>query len=435
MPANQCMLVDTKQQKHLVLNRRFNKENRLGGMERNHAQRRTHLAPTGIQGKSAVLLPRQRQEFSRLSGTSSRASKASSIPSPRDDNKQRKLVLHFDARNTVLVADTVTQIGVKEAFNSYLTGVMWGYEKDNGDWQWVRDTPSLTSPASGAITYYKHRERELVRTPSDRGELRRVTGSFTQEPLGERFLPYLERGLASIRWTHAEHVDQLIMVDKDGEKYHYLLPSVFQVIQHLQDTKRDFSIVIRTYGSDAPNILKTIAASLEGKHPDFPRLTKMPVDHHIGTIKRHADGKITLQTELDGNAQTLTNERQIYNFLSSCKGVTAIVDDFIYWQKNDYDHTCSKPHWVDTSDRHTQHIIFDDNLRVTDRDSIVDLRRFQGNQQRASSVLDLDLMQRYENACLVQADLLESTANLNYFVDKIKLCERRYDELLNSPAS
>ena len=404
-------------------------------MEQNYAQRRAVISPIGIQGKQAVLLPRERRANSRLSTAPSRASKASLTSSPRDVIKQRKLVLHFDARNTVLVADTVTQIGVKEAFNSYLTGVTWGYEKSNGDWEWVSDTPSLSSPASNAITYYKHRERELVRIPSDRGELRRVTGYFAQEPLGDRFYPYLEKGLSSLRWTHEEHVKQLVMVDKDGEKYHYLLPSLFQLIQHLQHEKRDFSIVIRTYGSDAPNILKAIAASLEGKHPDFPALTPMNVDHNVGSIKRSSTGDIMLQTEFGGHPQTLTDERQIYELLSNSTGVTAIVDDFIYWQQNDYDHTCSKPHWVDVHDANTQHIIFDDNLRVTDSDSIVDLRLFHDSiSHTAASVRDFEHMQRYEDACLVQADLLQSTADLNYFVNKVKICEQKYDALIDVSA-
>ncbi len=41
------------------------------------------------------------------------------------ENK-RKLVLHFDIRNTVLVADSYSNVHVEQALNSFLTGVTWG---------------------------------------------------------------------------------------------------------------------------------------------------------------------------------------------------------------------------------------------------------------------------------------------------------------------
>ncbi len=95
-------------------------------------------------------------------------------------NSKRRLVLHFDVRNTVLVADSVTNINVEQSLNSFLTGVVWGTETPEG-WKWASSEPSLTQPTPDSITYYKHMEKQLVRTPSDRGVLRRRMGDFTQE--------------------------------------------------------------------------------------------------------------------------------------------------------------------------------------------------------------------------------------------------------------
>jgi len=59
---------------------------------------------------------------------------------------QRKLVLHFDIRNTLIVADTVTSITVEQALNAYLTGVLWGRASENNQWEWKSKAPSLNAP-------------------------------------------------------------------------------------------------------------------------------------------------------------------------------------------------------------------------------------------------------------------------------------------------
>ena len=348
--------------------------------------------------------------------------------------RKRKLVIHLDARNTILVADSVTQIGVREAFNSYLTGVTWGVDTGDGDWKWAGLDPSLQAPPGmNAITYYKHCEQRLVRIPSDRGHLRQVTGQFTED-LGVGFRRFLEQGLNNIRWTNEKTTPYLVMTDKDGLTYHYILPAVFHMIEHLQRSGRDFSIVIRTYGTDAPNILKALETSLNGHHPDFPHLKPIPVNHTIGHITRKGDTHdVTLASTFTSEPR-VTDHRKIYDVLSETTGVCAIVDDFLHWQEHDYHHTASKPLWIDTSDVTTQHVIFDDNLRVTDTDSIVDLLLFPRDARHdvttARSVTNTDEIRKFENACLVQADLIESTKNLQYFVEKLDLCEKQYDEIL-----
>lgn len=62
-----------------------------------------------------------------------------------------KLVLHFDIRNTMIVADTVTSITVEQALNAYLTGVLWGQEVDNNCWQWSSTRPTLLPPSKVRI--------------------------------------------------------------------------------------------------------------------------------------------------------------------------------------------------------------------------------------------------------------------------------------------
>ncbi len=37
-----------------------------------------------------------------------------------------KLVLHFDARNTIFIGDKRGKISVEEALNTYIAGLVWG---------------------------------------------------------------------------------------------------------------------------------------------------------------------------------------------------------------------------------------------------------------------------------------------------------------------
>ena len=64
----------------------------------------------------------------------------------------------------MIVADSVTNVDVEQALNSFLTGVAWGRKVGTG-WEWLSDEPSITAPQPGAITYYKSLEKDLVRTP------------------------------------------------------------------------------------------------------------------------------------------------------------------------------------------------------------------------------------------------------------------------------
>ena len=346
-------------------------------------------------------------------------------------NKGRKLVLHFDVRNTILVADSVTNVHVEEAVNSYLTGVTWGKESGN-KWEWVSDKPSPYAPCTGCITYYKHREKQLVKTPSDRAVLREVTGDFTQEPLGERFYPYFNKVLNQLRWPHPSYPDpQITMAGRKGDLYHYILPSFFHLIQYLHATQRDFAIVLRTYGLDAPNVLQCIDYSLKGNHPRFKdHPLPYSVNKFPGKITR-TESTITLERHHGGKVISTSNEHEIYDILSSAEGICGYVDDFTHWQDHSYHFTASKPHWINPKDDSVHHIFFDDNLRVTDEDSIVNVRVLpeNGHSSKVQSMSQEDML-KLEDVCLVMADLLESTVDLEYFIKKVKTCEAQYTEYL-----
>ena len=344
----------------------------------------------------------------------------------------RKLVLHFDVRNTILVADSVDNISVEQAVNSFLTGVTWGKQTTSG-WQWASDKPSLQCPDPESETYYKHLEKQLVRVPSDRVRLRRMTGDFAQEDIGRKFDKYFHRTLNNLEWVHPNaNGEQLTMKGKDGKLYHYILPSFYKLIHHLHCQNRDFSIVIRTYGLDAYNVLKSIKLTMMGSHPQFPEKLPISVDTTYGKIHRKED-KISMHVQSETRRPfVLDSDRAMFNYLSDSTDVTAFVDDFPFWQSNGYATSCAKPLWIDPNNKKVQHIFFDDNIRITDADNIVDVRVFDSvDSDKARSLNDKE-MAKFEDMCLIQANLLESASNSDYFINKVDTAEKLYSDYLKS---
>ncbi|KAL8610263.1 hypothetical protein ACOMHN_038958 [Nucella lapillus] len=253
--------------------------------------------------------------------------------SPRlpDGRRPKKLVLHVDLRNTILVADSVTNVAVEQALNSFLTGATWGGE-DGERWVWHSDTPSIKPPAPDTTTYYKFLETQLVRTPSERMALRLATGDFTSAPIGVNFLSHFQRLLRSLKWDYPEGSEKggehraLTMSGSDGQQYHYILEGLYRLLRHLVHTQRDFALVIRTYGLDAPNALSSLAHGLAGHHPSIGRAMNVPVNRTTGQIQRPGRDVIVLEAfRPDSPCELLcklTHERDIYRFLSSSQVIS-----------------------------------------------------------------------------------------------------------------
>ena len=348
--------------------------------------------------------------------------------------KQRKLILHFDIRNTVLVADSVTNVSVEQALNAFLTGVTWGREDASGEWRWHSDQLSLTSPAPDVVTYYKYLEKKFVKNTVDRTRLRLETGDFTHSEIGKIFHPHFQNHMELLKWRHEFETDRhniLTMSGHDGQQYNYIVPALYKCIHHLVETKRDFAIVFRTFGLDAPNVIKSLAYGLQGHHPGFRTPVQLPIDENIGTVTRSATDPTVFRLTNKPEPATFTGDREIYNMLSQSQGISGFRDDVHYWLENNYHHHTAKPLIIDPYDDNVHHIFFDDNYRSYEDDSIVDLRLFDTKgASEARSLKNVETAQ-FENVCVVQADLIKCIEDENYYRDRVTECEANYSIFLN----
>ncbi|XP_070594142.1 uncharacterized protein [Erythrolamprus reginae] len=334
------------------------------------------------------------------------------LPGPILSPKKRKLILHIDLNNTILVSDAVTRQDPSDALNCYLSTVTWGKLSHTGEWQWVSESPSLHPPCQDAVSFYSQYGRNT---------------KFVETPRGKTFRDLHRDHLKRLEWQGQPH-PQLSVKGEQGSHYHFVLPSFFHLLESLHREGREFAVIFRTFGTDLPCVLRAVSCTLEGQHPCFPALgkTSLPIDLRLGKI-RCTKKKVALSH----GAEQLSSDkgcRKMYAYFSSREGISGFQDHFEWWAKNNYSSQGGKPIWVDPQDPGVQHICIDDNIRLTDSDTIVHPQVFL--EQGCDSPRTIPTSELYD-ICLVQTDLLEAISDVNYFYRCIKRCEENYESYLS----
>lgn len=360
--------------------------------------------------------------------------------------------------------------------NNFLTGVLWGHERDDGEWEWVSKEPSLQKPTTcgDCMTYFKYLENQIVKEAIDRKDLRAKTGSFIYNE-GARFRQFYDELIESLRYNslgcdERDNEDRILSEEEqnaeneankpinsddrkrrgsvlhtnevpvngfrsaNGTLYHYILPSFFRLIKHLQKTNRDFVIYLRTMGDDSKNFLSNAQRILSNEHPLFKFQEETAVNIEPGRIERNKNEPIRLNMKFqeDPDTNMIEDEFLIHEKLESGHGIHAIKDDFKAWHSTNYHCSTSKPIWFDPDDLNprSHHILFDDNFRVLDpNDSIVDIRIMDRENRKCYSC-PFEFYPRLENIFAVQANLYLILADKDYYIKTVEECERNLDLLL-----
>ena len=336
----------------------------------------------------------------------------------------RKLVLHLDVNNTVLIGDSRTkQVTLSAALNEYLVDVAWGRLEGNDDWKMYSVTLSEKPPTAscGLLSYYRFAEAKYIAESRDvfKSHIRK----FTEEKRGKPFKCYHDQMLTALTFpgkVDGRNTASLPAVkESDGLAYHRIVPSFYKLLHHLHATDRDFAIAFRTFGIDGNVALQATKDFLAGGHVSAAKTCA--VDMSPGVISRSSH-QVSLKLSGDSICQNLND---IYTYFSQLHCVKLFVDDYSWWKTQGYHSKAGKPLLIDLSDTSVHHVMFDDNFRSWEpKDSIVDLRVAKEGNFTCS---DPEML---EDICIVKADLFQSICNQNYFIDKVQLCERNYSRLL-----
>ncbi|XP_075039641.1 uncharacterized protein LOC142099728 [Mixophyes fleayi] len=324
--------------------------------------------------------------------------------------KRRKLILHLDLNDTILVSDSATGQGLRAALNSYLSSVVWGKLSDTGEWQWLSDQPSLKPPCEEAINYYTQFGRDC---------------NFSDTEIGQRFRGVFDRHIKLLEW-HGEADKMFTQKGEDGKCYHFILPSFFHFMESLHKQGRQFSVILRTFGTDLPRVLQTVHAAFDGKHPNFPQLQHVPLDVDLTAGRIRCSKRETVLTHGSDRISNKAKERNIYNYFSGMAGIGGFQDHFDWWARNNFSSSGGKPFWIDPNDCENQHIFIDDNIRLGEEDTIVNSRVLLGKDAKKVPTSEL------YDICLVQTDVLRAIAEKDYFLDCVRMCEDNYERYLQN---
>ncbi|XP_053576678.1 uncharacterized protein LOC128666234 [Bombina bombina] len=328
--------------------------------------------------------------------------------------KKRKLVIHLDLNNTILVSDAVCKQGPSAALNVYLSTVTWGQMSDKGEWTWLNDCTSVSPSCPDAINYFSQFGR---------------SSDFTDTPMGQCFKDVQNRHLQLLEWP-GEADSVFTLLGEDKKRYHFILPSFFHLLERLHQQGRHFSVLLRTYGTDLARVLPVVQAALKGKHPLFPQLRDVPLCVDLTPGRIRCSKRDVVLTRGSERVSTKANNKNIYDFFNTVTGIGGFQDHFDWWARNNFSSRGGKPFWIDPNDCDVQHIFIDDNIRINEEDSIVNCQMLlqDENGHRLRIVPTAELYK----ICLVQTDLLRAIADIDYFVKCIQLCEENYDQYLSN---
>ncbi|XP_028906691.1 uncharacterized protein LOC100682013 isoform X2 [Ornithorhynchus anatinus] len=278
----------------------------------------------------------------------------------------RKVVLHVDLNNTILVSDSVTNQGPLAALNNYLSTVCWGKLSQTGEWQWLSYSPSLLPPSPNAVNFYTQFGRNT---------------RFTDGNLGLPFQSLLAHHLKLLEWS-GQPDKTFSIPGEDGKEYHRILPSFFHLLETLLRQGRHFAVVFRTFGQDLPPVLQAMHSALKGQHPQFPALQEMAFPTNLSPGRIQCSTREIVVSRGAERVSSRPDGRGMYRYFSSMEGLGGFRDHFEWWSKNSFSSRGGKPLWIDPHDPQVQHICFDDNIRLQDSDSIIHPQPLQGRRRK-----------------------------------------------------
>lgn len=375
----------------------------------------------------------------------------------------KRLVLHFDINETIMVGDPVANVPFDESLNNVLAkaaGVR--FDSSSGEYQWHDGSP--LNPADrdpdaeppplllefrlppGCTRYFEAFRRHEA-WPASR---------FTEPGMpGEVYRPIFERMLEALAWPHEPHPE----LAKAGR--HFLIPAFFHTLHTLLGEGREFAVVLRTFGTDLPDVAAGLGAYARGEHPDFPASTaesggatlkamrtleladadarwalrredrqqlQSPIHMHCYdcVVQQEGYGKDLAAVE-DPNGEpvkSLLAEDDIVDLITGSAAL-GVRDDYHFWRGHNYLPGAGKPVWITADDDSVHHIFFDDNIHDKSHDSIVAVRARPSRETSFFSVSG-EITRNLEGVVLVKAQLVEAVCDTDYFLKHIARCEANF---------
>jgi hypothetical protein len=335
---------------------------------------------------------------------------------------QRKLILHFDVNETIMLGDRANGDTLEDSLNkivcksAYVRGCEGGVPTQWYDGSCIdgnmRPPPLLTGcDVPGVVEYY--------RAGRDAAVYRK---EFTEKGMpGEAYRYEYNAMEAALRWPSGRRdapPDRRLCCDK----HFVLIPAFFHTISTLAREGRSFGVVVRTFGFDAEAVAGAINAFAEGRYlstePAVPAVHVGEGAIWHGSYAR--DGAFRLRQgrydlcESEAVAALEARDRHI-----SCAVCT---DDHAWWSKHGCEASAGKPVWLTRDDRACQHIFFDDGIRSSAGESIVAVRVRESAGQAFRTLSGAEALLEH-GVHLVRTPTIEPILDESWFLEEIAKCE------------
>ena len=271
---------------------------------RRHARRRAAARPFSKLGAAASALVER-----YVSGGA-----VAAAPTAEAFHGEARLVLHFDVNKTIVMTDSAQGAGVDCLVNMLLSECAWGRLEPGPRWAPVGrlagdrpeadpqlmtyrsfldsfalpDDAPLAAAAGDAAAAATPAARKAARLdlkrrftePGHPGAMFRSVFDVLTARLGA-----LEdaccRGAAGDGRSHCSHGHSVLRPR--------LLPSFFNLLLHLQAQRREFTLILRSFGTDLPAVIDEINEFAEGHHPNYPDARLDGSDGRVDVRIQHPD--------------------------------------------------------------------------------------------------------------------------------------------------
>eukprot|EP00040_Diaphanoeca_grandis_P033491 m.205370 g.205370 ORF g.205370 m.205370 type:complete len:394 (+) comp32913_c0_seq1:221-1402(+) len=376
--------------------------------------------------------------------------------SPTTNYGQHRLVLHFDVNKTLIIEDAAGGMSIIDMLNSILCEHCWGNcipesvsDQNPIGWTAKYSAPTEVKPDQDIKTVTFADAVEHL----PRSERKRFKKQFTNpgQP-GEQYFAYLKQLDDALQLP--EHLVQRARdasIEKLSHGRFFILPSFFTLILDLEQKKRDFAIVFRTFGTDIPEITEEWNLFCEGKHPVFPGVRldgsgsrpdrRLYPPFNTGSWMRYSDPNglhdgVALSAVSSESLLVTTCKGRVaaHNMIADklrCRDGTwgaslALKDDFGFWNESGESDTSGKLLLVENLNTFTgpknefeHEIFFDDNIE-RDRMHIVDVRdRETGLSKRYIDAINVNA---------VRAVPTQAIVDRNYFISSLQRCEQELEK-------
>lgn len=294
-----------------------------------------------------------------------------------------KLILHFDINLTLIAEDPIKKHSLKNVLNSLLA--------ENYYDKWNKDLKESISYADYIKNYI-------------------FPGNKSDKDLKEkRYLKILDF-MNFLKLTNHKDYEELnkkfnFLEDKIKNSRSIVFESFFNLINFLDYNKVDYSIVLRTFGSDYDRVMKEI---INFTNPNFFKFK--------GNFNKDT---LTIESILSKDKIILTDIKDIYDFFIN-NGNMVIRDDWQNWNNNGEKLAFGKKFPINFKDHKNLAFFFDDHAE--ENYGIINPIDISFNKI-------INFKELIDSKNIFKVDTLQAIQDSEYFIDLIKQANLKFNFL------